>query len=242
MRAKNFMVCDTETIGVGPKAIVFDFAYVISTRKAVLLERSFLVREVLTNPKLMFSAIADKRWRESFGGKLFHHYIPGLHDGKLRLHSWRDIVETMRDDMRTYNVDVFAAYNLPFDSKALGKTQHLICDGGKVLEYKPDMLCLWDFACGALFNTQLYHDTAHRMGQEAGWITPANNVRTNAEKAYAYLTGDYGFIESHTALEDAQIETEILHRLLKKKMTIPYNNPNIGMPWQRAQQIKGRLV
>jgi len=242
MNSKKFLVTDTETIGVGNRAIVFDFAYVISTRKQILQERSFLVREVLTNPALMFSAIADDNWRESFGGKIFRHYIPALDESRLKIFGWQDIIETLRDDMRTYDVDVFAAYNLPFDTKAIGKTHAHIQETGKVLAYRPDMLCLWDFSCSTVCNTQLYHDVARRMGQDAGWLTPADNVRTTAEKVYAYLTGNFDFIESHTALEDAQIETEILYRLLKRKKTIPYNNPHIGMPWQRAQQIKGRLI
>jgi hypothetical protein len=80
------------------------------------------------------------------------------------------------------------------------------------------------------------------MGPDTGWITPANNVRTTAEKVYAYLTGQHDFVESHTALSDAQIETEILHRLLAKRKTIPYNNPNLASPWRRAQILQGKLI
>ena len=240
IKEKVFLTADTETTGIGSKAIVFDFAYTIATRKRTILERSFLVRETITSPRVMFAAIADKRWRESFGGKLFRHYIPALNDDKLKLFSWSEIIGTLRDDMATYDVDVFAAYNLKFDMGALGKTQQMICDGGKVLSYKPDLLCLWEFACSTVCDTAMYHKVAREMGQDSGWITQADNVRTNAEKVYAFLTGNLDFIESHTALEDAQIETEILQRLLAKKKTIPYNVLD-HMPWRKAQTIRGRM-
>lgn len=239
-KTKTFLIADTETTGLGSKAIVFDFAYIIATRKKILLERSFLVRETLTSPRIMFAAIRDERWRESFGSKLFRHYIPGLNDQSLNLFGWREIVEIMREDMRIHGVDVFSAFNLRFDMGALSKTQDLICSGGKVLEYKPDLLCLWEFSCVTVCNSPLYHEIARSMGQETGWITPANNVRTNAEKVYAFLSGKHDFIESHTALEDAQIETEILQRLLAKKKTIPYNVID-HMPWRKAQRVRGAL-
>lgn len=241
MKAKVFMTTDTETTGID-RPIVFDLGYVISTRKRILLERSFLVRETITNPGIMLGALFNKEWRAMMGGKLFSVYIPAIAEREMTLHGWNEITETMRDDMLTHGVDVFAAYNLPFDARAISKTQEKFCAGGKVLDYRPSMLCLWDFACSTVCDTRLYHDVCHSMPPESDWITPANNVRTNAEKVYAFLTAQYDFVEQHTALHDAQIETEILHRLLAKRKTIPYDNPNIGSPWRRAQTIRGRLV
>ncbi len=240
-KEKHFMVTDTETVGLGHKAFVFDLGYVITSRKGTKLERSFLVREIITNPTIMLGALFNEEWRAMMGGKLFANYMPALNDGSMRIYPWSEIVETMREDMRTYDVQVFAAYNLPFDSKALAKTQQRIRGEGKILDYRPSLLCLWDFACSAVCNTQLYHDVAWQEGNERGWITDAGNVRTTAEKVYSFLTGQLDFIESHTALDDARIEAEILLRLLAKRKTIPYDNPDIGSPWQRAQAIRGRL-
>jgi DNA polymerase III epsilon subunit-like protein len=232
MQAKKFLVLDSETTGLGKNAIVFDLAYTIATRKNVLVERSFLVREILTNPATMLRAIGDDNWREFAGGKIFSHYIPALNSGMLVLHNWSDILETMRDDILTYGVDVFSAYNLKFDLGALNKTHNKLTE--KSLDFsRLDLLCLWEFACVTVCDTAGYHNAARQFGNE--WITPANNVRTNAEKVYAFLTGNFDFIESHTALEDAQIETEILQRLLAKKRTIPYNVID-HMPWKKAQK------
>ena len=240
IKQKIFLIADTETVGLGPKALVYDFAYIIATRKKILLERNFLIREIITAPRTMLYALQDTYWRQSFGGKIFSHYIPKLSEGKIHVHGWRKVLENLREDMLTYEVDVFTAYNLNFDTGALSRTQHHICAGGKILAYKPVLLDLWLFACIGVCDTQLYHDVAHKLGFEQGWITGAGNVRTTAEKTYAFLSGNFDFVESHTALEDAQIETEILHHLLAKKKRIPYDEIE-HMPWRRAQRIRGKL-
>lgn len=236
MKTKTFLIADTESTGLADRAFVFDFAYVIATRKKIILERSFLVREIITSPRIMLGAMFNDQWRDMMGAKLFSQYIPALHDKTMRLYSWREITEILRDDMLTHNVDVFSAYNLKFDMGALATTQAHINERGKVLTYRPDLLCLWEFACVTVCNSPMYHRVAHEFGNENGWITDAGNVRTNAEKVYAYLTQNFGFVESHTALHDAQIETEILQRLLAKKKAIPYNVLD-HMPWKKAQRL-----
>lgn len=236
MKAKKFIVADGETTGVGNQAYLFDFAYTIATRKEIITERSFLVREILCNPAVMLRAFFNADWRDMMGRKLYTDYIPMLSRGDARLYGWSEIVETMRDDMLTHGVDVFSAYNLGFDMRAISNTHQYIGHRDKVLPYRPDLLCLWEFSCTTLCNTPMYHRVAHELGNATGWITDAGNVRTNAEKVYAYLTQNFNFIESHTALSDAQIETEILQRLLARKKTIPYNVLD-HMPWRKAQVL-----
>lgn len=236
MKAKKFLIADGESTGLGSRAFVFDFAYTIATRRDVLLERQFLVREILCNPAIMLRAYFDDTWRDMMGKKLFTDYIPMLSRGDAKLFSWREIVETIRDDMLTHSVDVFSAYNLRFDMGALANTHRYIGHTDKILPYRPDLLCLWEFACSTLCNTPTYHRIANELGNAHGWITDAGNVRTNAEKVYAYLTQQFDFVESHTALSDAQIETVILQRLLAKKKAIPYNVLD-HMPWRKAQTL-----
>lgn len=231
MKAKRFLVCDTETTGLGNRAYVFDIAYAITTRKKTILERQYIVRDVITNPARMLSALGSGQWTAMFGGKLFDYYIPAIAAKPHRVKYWSDIVNQLRADIREYQVDVFAAYNLDFDMRAIANTQRAL-GFGKVLESRPDLLCLWRFACGIVARSRAYHNAARQFG----WISDAGNVRTNAEKVYAYLSGDFSFIESHTALADARIEAEILRRMLARKRTIPYNVRD-HMPWKMAQHI-----
>jgi DNA polymerase III epsilon subunit-like protein len=234
---KRFLVADTESCGLGNKAYVFDFGYVISNRKGkIFQERNFLVSEILTDPSIMLGALYNPDWRAMMGGKIFSHYIPAIGRQDVVLTKWRDVLQVMRDDILTYNVDVFSAYNLRFDLGAMNTTHKKLTE--KKLNFQRlDLLCLWEFACITVCRSRLYHDIAREQGPDTGWITPANNVRTTAEKVYAFLSGNHGFIESHTALHDAQIETEILHRLLARKTAIPYNVLD-HMPWQKAQRRK----
>lgn len=234
-KEKRFLVADTESTGLGSRAYVFDFGYVISNRKGkIFQERNFLVREILTNPKIMLGAFYNKDWRSMMGGKIFTDYIPALDQSDMQILPWHEILAIMRDDIATYSVDVFSAYNLPFDLGAMNTTHRHVAE--KNLDFsRLDLLCLWEFACITVLRSRLYHDVAREQGAENGWITPANNVRTTAEKTYAFLSGDLDFIESHTALHDAQIETEILHKLLARKTAIPYNVVQ-GFSWRKAQR------
>ena len=237
MKEKRFMVCDTESTGLGSKAFVFDFGYVISNRKGkIFCERNFLIREILTDPRVMLGALYNKEWRAMMGGKLFSVYIPALNNDTMHLTNWRDALQVMRDDINTFGVDVFSAYNLPFDLGAMQKTHNRIVE--KNLDFSNlDLLCLWEFASITVLRTRLYHDTCARLNNPLthDWISAANNVRTTAEKTYAFLSGDDDFVESHTALHDAQIETEILHRLLARKTPIPYNQVR-GFSWKKAHR------
>jgi hypothetical protein len=235
MKEKRFMVCDTESTGLGNKAFVFDFGYVISNRKGkIFCERNFLIDEVLTNPRIMLGALYNKEWRAMMGGKIFRFYIPEIANQKLQIVKWREALDVMREDIKTFGVNVFSAYNLPFDLGAMNKTHNMVASQN--LDFsRLDLLCLWEFACTTVLRSRLYHDVARAQGPDAGWITPANNVRTTAEKTYAFLSGNFDFIESHTALHDAQIETEILHRLLARKTPIPYNIVK-GFSWRKAQR------
>lgn len=232
MKAKHFLIADGETTGTGRYAFLFDFAYTIATRKDVKLERAFLIREVLCNPSIMLGAYYNEDWSSMMGGKIFTDYFPMVESGERKIYGWREVVQILRDDMLRYGVDVFSAYNLRFDMGAIANTNRYVGSGEKVLPYRPDLLCLWEFACTTLCNTPMYH----RIANEAGWVSDAGNVRTNAEKVYAYLTQQFDFIEDHTALSDAQIETEILQKLLARKKTIPYNVLDF-MPWKKAQEI-----
>ncbi len=112
----------------------------------------------------------------------------------------------------------------------MAQTNEHIRGAGYVLDYRPDLLDLWLFSCITVCNRPTYHAIADANG----WRSDAGNVRTNAEKVYAYITGNTDFIEAHTALDDARIETEILQRLLASKKRIPYNEI-IAHPWKLAQ-------
>ena len=64
-----------------------------------------------------------------------------------------------------------------------------------------------------------------------GWVSKAGNINTGAEYAYRFCAGDWGFIEDHTALSDAKIETDIMAACFAAKKRVPYGVMN-AQPWR----------
>jgi hypothetical protein len=66
--------------------------------------------------------------------------------------------------------------------------------------------------------------TYRRFCEENGYITKNNQCRYTAEIIYRYITKDNDFIESHTGLEDVEIEAQIFaycvrqHKKMKKNL------------------------
>lgn len=54
-----------------------------------------------------------------------------------------------------------------------------------------------------------------------GYTTEQGNIKTTAEVFYRYIMGKTDFVEEHTALADAEIETEMLIKALEKNADIP---------------------
>lgn len=78
---------------------------------------------------------------------------------------------------------------------------------------KYPMIDIWGVACKYLLNSNNYK----KMCLESGKMSNTGlYFSTNAEVAMQYLSEKYDFIEDHTALSDAEIETEILFYCLKR--------------------------
>lgn len=77
-----------------------------------------------------------------------------------------------------------------------------------------DCFDIWGMACDRLLNTRAYKEKC----LEYGMITNSGDYfKSSAEAAYRYLCKNYQFEESHTALGDAEIETFLLMKCLRKK-------------------------
>lgn len=72
---------------------------------------------------------------------------------------------------------------------------------------------LWEVSCNRIINNRNYKEFC----LDNDMLTATGlNFKTSAESTYRYLKKDKDFIESHTALDDALIETEILTKALQK--------------------------
>ena len=215
---ETYLILDTETGGSLANPIVYDFGYIIINRKGEELARfSSAVKEIITDPKLMMNAFYAK--------KIFSFYIPKIAKGDLELNSWSDIVAQLLADVEKYNVKTICAYNAKFDCRAIKETNSFL-GFPPVFKSPIRILCLWEAACETLMNNRNFK----KVARDLGWVTAKGNIRTSAEMAYRYVSKDYDFIESHTAIEDAEIETVLLETMLNKKVKLPYNFS--GRTWQ----------
>lgn len=72
---------------------------------------------------------------------------------------------------------------------------------------------LWGIACNTLINNERYK--RYCMKNEL-FTNSVEYFKTSAETTFQYVTKDFDFIESHTALDDSIIESQILTKALKR--------------------------
>jgi len=217
--AKNvILVIDTETVGL--EGHVYDMGWAITDKSGeIVAERNWLVQENFTNPERMMGAF--------YAGKTFTHYAPMLQAGTITMRPWAEILGALRADLLCYGVQTVAAYNAGFDLRVIPQT-HEDLTGAEFVEFDGlEILDIWQFAC----ETKLSQKGYARIAREMGWVSPAGNIKTGAEFAYRFVCGDYSFIEDHTALSDARIETAILAECFRQKKRVPYGVMNAS-PWR----------
>ena len=75
------------------------------------------------------------------------------------------------------------------------------------------MFDIWGLACEHILNCDEYRDLCDCNG----WHSSSGKFyKTSAEMTYRFLKGNEDFIESHTALDDALIESEIFSEIVKR--------------------------
>ena len=145
------------------------------------------------------------------------------------LHTIRDKVFEV---MERYGIDTVCAYNVKYDRGNLNRTISAVSNGF-VTSFFPENTVFWDIwgmACETILNTKRYAMQAI----ENGWVSEKGNIRSGAEFAYRYISGDKVFEEEHTGLADVIIETAILAATIAthKKMT----RTEISQPWKLIQK------
>tara|TARA_X000001382_G_scaffold76919_1_gene53827 strand:- start:4 stop:711 length:708 start_codon:yes stop_codon:yes gene_type:complete len=218
-------VLDTETVGL--EGHVYDIAWCITDKRGnIALERNWLVEENFTDPTKMMGAF--------YAGKTFTHYAPMLQAGTITMRPWAEILGQLRADFLCYGVQTVSAYNAGFDLRVIEQTHGDLTGAEFDLFDGLQILDIWQFAC----ETKLQQKSYARIARSLGWVSPVGNIKTGAEFAYRFVCGDHSFIESHTALSDAQIEVAILAECFRQKKSVPYGVVN-GSPWRLVNPTAG---
>ena len=200
---KVIMVVDTETTSIDKK-FCYDIGYVICKINefgagAILEEKNFLVKQVWRNTMLFSTAYyADKK----------PIYTKMLRDKKnnygISVLRYDEIMVEVQKSIDRYSVEIVYAYNSGFDEKVF----QFNCDWFKVenpfaeLPFYDIRAYFMNSVKDSLWFKGFCND--HELYTESG------NYSTTAETAYKFIACDTDFIESHTALNDSQIELDIL--------------------------------
>ncbi len=105
-----------------------------------------------------------------------------------------------------------SCYNI-INGNGAGKNKDFLTPVFELRQEEFPIVDLWLLSCQKLINNNRYRDYClkNKLLTNSGTF-----FKTSAESTYQYLTGQHDFIESHTALDDALIEAQILVKLLRK--------------------------
>ena len=191
----NICVFDTETTSLD-KPFCYDIGYIIiNTETWETLSRSFVVEQIWHNLPLFQSAYyAEKR----------PLYVSAMRARTSILDKFGYICQQMRRDFKQYNVNGAYAFNSDFDEKVF----NFNCDWYKC-NNPFDNIPIFDIRGYA--HNFLVGEDYKKFCDENGFYTDTGNYSTTAETIYRFITNNTDFNEAHTALNDAEIESEILY-------------------------------
>jgi len=214
-KKKYYLVLDTETANSVEEPLPYDIGWAICDRKGNIYERkSYICTEVFLDMKdVMVSAYYAEK---------IPNYWDDIKAGRRILTGMWNIRREMIKDMKKYKVSAVCAYNMGFDKRALNNLVRYVSKSWMRwwFPFGTEYNCIWNMACNAILNRTTYI----KFAVKNGLISDANNIFTSAECAYRYITDSIDFVESHTGLEDVEIEVEIMaecfrqHKALKKEI------------------------
>lgn len=222
---KYFLVVDTETTGAINAPLVYDFgAKIVDLYGRTYEKISAVIADIFLNE--------PERMKSAYYAEKLPQYYEDLKNNKRKLYKFSTVRRIVYNWINKYNIEAVCAYNLAFDERALNNTLRFVSEG-KYRFFFPkgtQFIDIWSMACSSIFQRKSYQ----RMAYDNNWFSEKGNLLTNAEKAYCYLTNQNEFEESHTALEDVEIETVIFSYCWK--YTEENDRKVIYFPWRKPQK------
>ena len=249
------------------KPLVYDIGWTITTRKEVVEEKQFLIAETFAVPSIFNTAYyAEKR----------PIYLEKIERGEIVVKPWDEVMKILIADLKrvdfvaAYNAMFDFKKAIPFTERyirALYSPNYQLWEEQQkescslMLTEKPKgnpsfdsenfnfrgekypMFDIWGMACQYLINTISYK----RMCLANDMLSPSGEYfKTSAESTYRYLLKQMDFDEAHTALEDARIESKILHRILHDHGAkagidfFPFKNLGSTVDFLKEENEKGK--
>lgn len=195
----NYLMLDTETTNEIECPFCYDIGFsAISDNGKVLEKHSYVVADIFLDKELMSSAyFADK----------IPQYWEDINTGKRKLRKWSTIRAIVKDVMAQYDINTVIAHNMRFDYCSTNTTQrYLTCSKWRYFfPYGTKFACTLKMAREVFGKDEEYI----AFCEKNEYLTAYGEPRFTAEILYRYLTHNLDFVESHTGLEDVEIETQI---------------------------------
>lgn len=211
----KYLMFDTETTNDIECPLCYDLGFsVIDEQGNVYEQGSYVVADVFLDKKLMESAY--------FAEKI-PQYWADIKEGKRTLRRWKTIKHIIKDVIRQHGIDTVVAHNARFDYSSTATTQrYLTCSKWRFFfPYGTKFIDTLKMAREVFKNDENYI----KFCEENNYLTAYKKPRYTAEILYRYMTNDTTFVESHTGLEDVDIERQIFVECLRR-------NPNVdGLLW-----------
>lgn len=220
-RRNYYLMLDTETANTfkdekgldRASALVYDFGFAVVDKWGNIYERySFVTSEV-------FYDLADVMQSAYYSNKLPQYY-EDIEKGERTVATLYEIRKTLCELCEAYEVRAIVAHNASFDYGVCNSTQRYITKS-KYRYFFPRGIEIWDtlkMSRQVFTKNENYIAFCETNGYMTKHKTP--RVKLTAEVIYRFLTNDLDFVESHTALEDVEIETLIFAECMKKASEI----------------------
>lgn len=224
------------------KPLIYDIGWTVMDDTGEILKKvSYLVQETFFVPNVFNTAYyRDKR----------PQYMEKLRSGEIVTKLWEDIAKELLADclhvdfVAAYNAMFDFVKAIPFTERYFAALysdnynkweygQRKRCEeilknpsrepAGVDIEhfnfrdYSFPMIDLWNVACTQLVNKWAYKDACARFPMVSN---SGRYFKTSAEAVFRYLIDDYDFIEAHTALDDALIESKIFYTAIEQGLKI----------------------
>ena len=231
-----------KTVGIS-KPLIYDIGWTIIDRQGRTYDRrNFLISEIFSVPAIFDTAYyADKR--PLYLEKLQAGEIV-LTDWRTATKELEDALNAVKA-VGAYNAAFDFKRAIPFTELYINKlyspdfhdwldyqnylidraangfrnqrtTSRKSADENEIFRFRGGVYPLfdiWALACEYIMDSDEYRDFAF----DEGLLTDSGKYyKTSAEVAYRFLSRNREFVEAHTALDDAEIESEILASIIRK--------------------------
>lgn len=220
-KSQRILILDTETTNSLDDPLCYDVGYEVFDLDGNLYDRnSFVNGDVFCCKELMASAyFLDK----------MPQYWQEIQQGKRQLASWYEITKALYHTIVANDVKVVVAHNARFDYLALHTTQRYRT-ASKWRWVLPWGVEWWDTL--KMARAIMKDDADYKeFCAKHEFLTTYGKPQFTAEVLYRFIMGNIDFQESHTGLEDVQIERKIFEYLMARMPECD------GRLWPKSEEV-----